>query len=212
VLLLLDFDGTITSVDTLDAIVRRYAPAVWDETEEALQAGTMTLNEVIARQFACIEAPLDELLGFLRATVVIRPGLAELIGMCRERFIDPVVVSSGFVELIEPLLRDAGVAVPVIAHSARFSPAGASVTFLERPLCEICGEPCKRVAIPALALGRQVAYVGDGWSDRCGAKVADVAFARDSLADHLRECGVPYLPFDDLHDVREGLARYLSVA
>ncbi len=211
-LLLLDFDGTITSVDTLDAIVQRYAPAVWDETEAALQAGTMTLNEVIAYQFARVPAGLDELLAFLRAAVVIRPGLPELVAMCRERFIDPVVVSSGFLQLIEPLLRDVGIALPVIAHSARFAATGATVTFLDRPACVVCGEPCKRVAIPSLAHGRQVAYVGDGWSDRCGAKVADLAFARASLAAHLREEGVSFVPFEDMHDVRAGIERYLSVA
>ena len=48
VLLVLDFDGTITDRDTLDFIVEQHAPAVFREAEEALRAGTMTLNEVIA--------------------------------------------------------------------------------------------------------------------------------------------------------------------
>ncbi len=63
-----------------------------------------------------------------------------------------------------------------------------------------------------LADGRQIAYVGDGWSDRCAAKVADLVFARGSLAEHLETEGVPYVPFDDLLDVREGLRRYLAPA
>jgi 2,3-diketo-5-methylthio-1-phosphopentane phosphatase len=212
VLLLLDFDGTITSDDTLDVIVKRYAPETWDPTEQALATGEMTLNEVIAYQFERVYADRDELVAFVRASVTVRPGLPELIDLCRERFIDPVVVSAGFVELIEPVLHDAGVALPVIAHHAAFSAAGGRVTFLERETCPICGEQCKRMVIPGLAAGRQVAYVGDGWSDRCGAKVADLAFARASLASYLADEGVPFVPFDDFGDVRRGLQAFLATA
>ena len=47
-LLLLDFDGTLTDVDTLDLLVAEHAPAIWLEAEQALTTGSMTLNEVIA--------------------------------------------------------------------------------------------------------------------------------------------------------------------
>lgn len=211
-LLLLDFDGTLTDHDTLDLLVTEHAPAVWLEGEEALAAGTMTLNEVIAFEFGHVRSTLDEALALLRERVTLRPGLPELVTFCRERFVDPVVVSSGFRELIEPILADHGVRLPVVAHSAAFSPAGTAVTFLERPVCDVCGEQCKRMELARLANGHQVAYVGDGWSDRCGAKAADVVFARHSLARYLGEEGVPYVPFDDLADVREGLRRYLAPA
>ena len=56
----------------------------------------MTLNEVIAFEFGHVHSTLDEALAVLRARVALRPGLQELITFCRERFIDPVVVSSGF--------------------------------------------------------------------------------------------------------------------
>jgi 2-hydroxy-3-keto-5-methylthiopentenyl-1-phosphate phosphatase len=54
--------------------------------------------------------------------------------------------------------------------------------------------------------------VGDGWSDRCAAKAADVVFARGSLAQHLTDEGVAYVPFEDMNDVREGLRSYLAPA
>ena len=60
--------------------------------------------------------------------------------------------------------------------------------------------------------GLKVAYVGDGWSDRCAAKAADLVFARGTLAEHLAAEGVAFEPFDDLNDVREGLRRYLRPA
>ena len=70
--------------------------------------------------------------------------------------------------------------------------------------CEACGEPCKRGAVAALGVDDWV-YVGDGWSDRCVARIAPRVFARDGLARYLDERGVGYEPFADLHDVARGL-------
>jgi 2,3-diketo-5-methylthio-1-phosphopentane phosphatase len=211
-LLLLDFDGTLTDHDTLDLLVAEHAPAVWLEAERALTEGTMTLNEVIAFEFEHVHATLDEALALLRERVALRPGLQELIAFCHERFIDPVVVSSGFHEVIEPMLAWGGVKLPVVAHSAAFSREGATVTFLERATCDVCDEQCKRMELDRLAGGRQIAYVGDGWSDRCAAKAADLVFARGSLAEHLAAEGVAHVPFEDLFDVRDGLRGYLAPA
>ena len=137
---------------------------------------------------------------------------SNAITFCRERFIDPVVISSGFRELIEPVLAWGGVRLPVVAHSATFSGDGTIVEFLQRPICPVCGEQCKRMDLDRLSGGRQIAYVGDGWSDRCAAKAADVVFARASLAQHLADEGVAYVPFEDMTDVREGLRSYLAPA
>lgn len=211
-LLLLDFDGTLTDHDTLDLLVAEHAPAAWLEAERALTDGTMTLNEVIAFEFEHVHATLDEALAILRERVALRPGLEELIEFCHERFIDPVVVSSGFHEVIEPFLVWNGLSLPVVAHHVAFARDGTTVEFLERDVCGRCGEPCKRVELSALARGRNVAYAGDGYSDRCGAAAADLVFARASLAEHLRREGVAFTPFDDLYDVRAGLATFLDPA
>jgi 2-hydroxy-3-keto-5-methylthiopentenyl-1-phosphate phosphatase len=114
--------------------------------------------------------------------------------------------------VIEPMLAWSGVKLPVVAHHAAFTPEGTTVTFLERTSCDSCGEQCKRMELERLAVGHPIAYVGDGWSDRCAAKAADLVFARGTLAEHLTAEGIPFEPFDDLFDVRDGLRRYLSPA
>ena len=51
-------------------------------------------------------------------------------------------------------------------------------------------------------------HVGNGRvSDLCGALAADVAFAKDTLADALAAEGVAYERFATLHDVVAGLER-----
>ena len=70
--------------------------------------------------------------------------------------------------------------------------------------CQVCGEPCKRAAVAALG-GDDLVYVGDGWSDRCVARIAPRVFARDGLARYLDEHGVAYEQFADLRDVARGI-------
>jgi 2-hydroxy-3-keto-5-methylthiopentenyl-1-phosphate phosphatase len=53
----------------------------------------------------------------------------------------------------------------------------------------------------ALANGGRSVYVGDGFSDRCGAEASDLVFARRGLAAYLGERGVPFEPFDDFFQV-----------
>ena len=73
----------------------------------------------------------------------------------------------------------------------------------ELPVCSVCGQPCKRSSFPP---DGEVVYVGDGYSDRCGALAADRVFARRGLATYLDEQGVAYEPFDDLHTVAAALS------
>ena len=80
----------------------------------------------------------------------------------------------------------------MIAHDVRFTPDGGVVDFRHGEPCPVCGEECKRSVVDAMRDGREVAYVGDGYSDRCASKAADIRFARRTLAEHLDREGVDY--------------------
>jgi 2-hydroxy-3-keto-5-methylthiopentenyl-1-phosphate phosphatase len=97
------------------------------------------------------------------------------------------------------VLEREGVAARVAANHVTADPAGWRTSFDEGPVCDVCGELCKRSAVAWL---RSFAYAGDGYSDRCVALAAELRFARDGLAAWLDEQGVAYEPFDDLHDVQ----------
>jgi 2-hydroxy-3-keto-5-methylthiopentenyl-1-phosphate phosphatase len=49
--------------------------------------------------------------------------------------------------------------------------------------------------------GETVVYIGDGISDLCVAKTADLVFARAHLARDLAAAGVPFVPFEDFDEV-----------
>ena len=191
--LVLDFDGTVTERDTLDLVLEECGQAdVYERAEAELEAGRMTLNAVIAAEFATVTASLDEVIAYLIEHARFRPGFAELARARR-----PLIVSSGFHELIEPLLEREGVldAVELRANRVEARPDGWVVRFRVAEQCDECGEPCKRADLPE----GEIVYAGDGHSDYCAALAADRVYATGSLARYLDERGVTYEPLTDFY-------------
>jgi 2-hydroxy-3-keto-5-methylthiopentenyl-1-phosphate phosphatase len=193
----LDWDGTVTERDTLHMVIEHFGDVEVFRRMDGRIGRDLALNEVIGNEMATISTPLDEVVAWLRDTVRVRPGLGELVAAY-----DPLIVSAGFRELIDPVLEREGIAATVVANRLDPRSDGWRAVFLERDICEVCGEPCKRVA---LAGGGPFVYVGDGISDRCVSLAADRLFARDGLARWLDEQGRGYEPYGDLHDVRLAL-------
>jgi 2-hydroxy-3-keto-5-methylthiopentenyl-1-phosphate phosphatase len=204
--LVLDWDGTVTERDTLDLVLEEFGDAeVYERAEVELEAGRMTLNEVIAAEFATVTAPLEEVVAHVVEHARVRPGFAELA-----RSWHPLVVSSGFRELIEPVLEREDVLgeVELRANSVETRPDGWRVDFRVSQMCAECGEACKRRDVEELKRvdrscgdlpAREVVYAGDGHSDHCVSLAADRVFATDGLASWLDEQGVPYRPLTDFH-------------
>ena len=189
--LVLDWDGTVTERDTLDLVLQEFGdPEVYERVESAL-GRTMTLNDVISEEFATVTAPLDEVVSWLLEHVRIRPGFAELARAYR-----PLIVSSGFQELIEPVLEREGLLddVELRANNVEARPRGWRVRFRVAQTCPACGEPCKRGDLPA---GVEVVYAGDSHSDLCAALAADRVFATGNLARWLGERDVPFAKLTD---------------
>ena len=209
-LLAIDFDGTLATHDTVDWFTARWAPEDFEAADAALARGEIGLDECMARQIANITAPAEDIIGFLVDTVGLRPGTEELLAYCAAHDVEPVIVSAGFESLIRAILAANGVEMAISAHEVEHGPDGMRIRFRERALCPHCGERCKRAEVAELAAGRRVAYVGDGYSDLCAAEVADLRFARASLSRHLDAGGHAYIPFEDMHDVRRGLADALG--
>ena len=189
--LVLDWDGTVTERDTLDLVLQEFGDAeIYERVEGELERGTMTLNEVIAAEFATVTASLDDVVRYVLEHARLRAGFAELARAQR-----PLVVSSGFHELIEPVLEREGVlgAVELRANRVEARPDGWRVDFRVSETCEVCGEPCKRGDLPE----GEVVYAGDGHSDYCVSLAASRVFATGSLARWLQRRGIAFTPLTD---------------
>ena len=189
----------MTEVDSLHLVLLEFGDvAAYLQAEDDL-GRKLTLHEVISFEFATVRAPLPEVVAWLVENVCVRPGFRELVERYR-----PIVVSSGFHELIEPVLAREGVQVELLANRLDPRPDGWRVVWRDERACGVCGEPCKRGALSA---GEgELVYAGDGYSDRCAALAADRVFATDGLAMYLDELGVAYERFEALSDIARALS------
>ena len=187
----------MTEVDSLHMVLLEFGDVdAYMGAEEEL-GRQLTLHEVISLEFSTVTAPLPEVVGWVVENVRVRSGFRELV----ERF-RPLIVSSGFYELIEPVLAREGVEAELLANGLDPRPDGWRVVWRDEAVCAVCGEACKRSTLP---VDGQIVYVGDGYSDRCAALAAERVFARDSLAAYLEAAGVPYETFADFFDLANAL-------
>jgi 2-hydroxy-3-keto-5-methylthiopentenyl-1-phosphate phosphatase len=196
--LVLDWDGTVTETDGLHLVLLEFGDEAIYDTAEGRLGRDLTLHEVIALEFRSVRAPLEGVVDWVRENVRVRPGFAELARAHR-----PLILSSGFHELIDPVLEREGIQLEVRANRIDARSDGWRAIFRDDRKCDVCGQPCKRSDLDGLA---DFAYAGDGFSDRCVAQAAARIFARDGLAEYLATEDVTFERFDDFYDVAAALA------
>ena len=206
--LFFDFDNTITLGDVLDRVIEAYsASESWREWEAEWQAGRMSTIECLRRQVADLRATPEELRRFM-SQVRIDPDFPRIVAWAAANESDLRILSDNFSPLIAAILHQHGLSiVPVYANDLIFAEGRFEARFPFRdPTCVRCAH-CKAQHLRITA-SRPRVYVGDGLSDVCPSLVADVVFAKDSLAAELRRRGVPFWHYGSLGDV----LRYLEDA
>jgi HAD superfamily phosphoserine phosphatase-like hydrolase len=217
--ILCDFDGTLCPVDTTDALLARHADAAWTEVEAAWEQGEIDAFTCMREQVALLRANAADI-GRLAGELRLDPHARSFAAACREAGAELVIVSDGLADLISPLLAQGGLDVPLRAN--RLASAGDG-WMLDTPFrrvdCQAGAGHCKCAALDP-GPGHQgedlVVVIGDGRSDLCVARRADLVLARDgesgpsTLLTACRREGLAHVPFRDFRDVLEALAPWLS--
>lgn len=199
-----DFDGTISKLDLLDELIVRFAvDDSWRSVEDAWQAGVIGSYECLKKEFDVLRVSGGELDGFLDE-IELDGGARSLFRLFAAWEIPVTILSDGIDIFIKRLLARAGIAgVPVRANTIR---RRGNRLYLECPYrdgnCELKAAHCKCSSMQALGVpGRRNIYIGDGRSDLCAARQADVVFAKATLATCLGAEGKSFIPFRNLNDV-----------
>lgn len=198
----IDFDGTVSLRDSVDALLERHAPPSWHAVEAEWAEGRITAQECMRRQVRMLTANEIQLQRFFKA-IRIDPGFpAFLAHVCQ--FSQVAIISDGIGRAIHTALESAGLpGLPVYANRLRFDGAAWDLDFPNAdPACLVGSGTCKCAVARRLAgpTGPLI-LVGDGRSDACLAARADHVFAKDSLARHCESEGIPYTEFQSFADV-----------
>jgi len=200
-----DFDGTITDVDTFDALVRAVAgDDAWNAIDVPLLAGEITLREALARQSAVVRLSRADTLAFMEAHTIVDPAFGLFVNAVRAHGGSIRVVSSGVATVIHDALARNGVAVDVLANDVDFAPGGWTMTFVD---ASDNGHDKAVHVLAARARGSHTVYIGDGISDFAAAVEADERYAKAgrALETYCRERGIACTSFTSFAEIQQQL-------
>jgi 2,3-diketo-5-methylthio-1-phosphopentane phosphatase len=208
-----DFDGTITRNDVGNAVFRRFGGERCDDLVRAYREDRLSAVECFREEAAAVGlVSRRELLTFIDDQP-IDSHFPAFVRFCRERAIDLTVVSDGLDLYIRRILAVHGLHdLPVVANHAHLAGEGDTVELLlEFPRtnaeCSRCA-CCKRNAmLTGSGDDDVIVLVGEGYSDRCPARYADVIFARDQLQTYCQQENISYTLYRTFADVIRGFER-----
>jgi len=204
-----DFDGTITEEDVSFILLDRFAPPTWRDWLDSYRRGQITVGQFNKVAFSLMRAGRKELFEYVNQVARIRPGLKELVEYCRQHNIEFVVVSNGLDFYINAIFDNAGIpgSVRVIAASTEFDTDRVKVKYIGPDGNELMDKFKESYTRLFLDQGYRVIYAGNGVSDLPAARLSERIFACQDLAEACREHNIPFIPFNSLYDIVEGLKK-----
>lgn len=204
-----DFDGTITEQDSLKWLLRSHGPKNWPEIEEKMSKGLLSERQVLQSIFSNMTLNWDEAKETLIKAIRLDPGFRSFMYWALKSSLKFKILSGGFEEVIDLLLAEEGfVGIPRVANRVSASAKGWSVSISETPrLCDLCSH-CKSWSIQKKITDSPestIVYIGDGLSDICAIHLADIIFAKGSLAKYCAEKNMNFFEFSNFFEVKTQL-------
>ncbi len=201
----LDFDGTVTSIDISTELALKFGGRIFEKTEWAYLGKQIGMREWLARACSVLPPDLDYLISLSLNMARLRPGFVEFLQFARSHSCKVYIASDGLAFYIEPVLDKFGCRKLIDGIYMNETVIGREglkiVVNHSHPTCRICGN-CKASHVARLKQkDYRVIYVGDGMNDRFGASRADMVFARDRLAGYFQKNNFPFNPWVDFYDV-----------
>jgi 2-hydroxy-3-keto-5-methylthiopentenyl-1-phosphate phosphatase len=214
----IDFDGTISRKDVGDLMFETFGGARCTALVAEYVSGALSATECFRRECeACGEVELQSFNSFLDAQE-IDSSFAGFVSFCEERKIGCTILSDGMDYYVARILKNNGLSrVKFFANMLDLLPVDGTSRVRFRPsfpyrdeTCERCA-CCKRNHILTLSADEDIiVYIGEGYSDRCPARYADVVFAKDRLKEFCRAEGIPFVPYRTFGDVTKRLAKMID--
>jgi len=214
-----DFDGTITDIDTNDLIYFTFGGQPSYEIEELIAQGKLGVKEGALQHFKRIHLTEQEFLSFIFQNARLDEGFKDFCKLLSEKGIPLIVVSGGYVNTISSFFEKEGIDstnIKIYANRLKFNGRHIEAVFFdESDECESGLGPCGNCKLRRLrelkAQYQTIIFIGDGTTDRCAAREADIVFAKGRLRDYCAAQGIPYVPFDSFHDIIHFLQYFLTI-
>jgi 2-hydroxy-3-keto-5-methylthiopentenyl-1-phosphate phosphatase len=201
--LFFDFDNTLTDGDLLDELIEAYSPnEAWRDWEHAWAQGKLPARDCLRLQVENMRVSRQTLFARL-AQVRIDPAFVEIVEWARRRLVPVNIVSDSFMPLIAQVLHANGIAgIPIYANELGFAGDDRLIPLFPHYDASFPRSAnAKAWHLTPYQGKRHIVFAGDGHSDLDAALVADIVFAKSTLARELDARGASFYPFETLEPV-----------
>ena len=204
-LIFCDFDGTIAQRDIGYHIFHHFSGGRNDALLPDWKAGRLSTRDCLRLEAEMVHASPTEFYRFLD-DFTIDPTFPRFKELCRRNNTPLIVISEGLDCYIRYVLDRHGLGyLPLISNIGHLENNGLRVEFPHaNATCRQCGS-CKGERMAEYrtkaADNCQVIFVGDGYSDACAAKYADILLAKKDLVLYCDQHLIAYNSYIDFDDV-----------
>jgi 2-hydroxy-3-keto-5-methylthiopentenyl-1-phosphate phosphatase len=199
-----DFDNTITKFDVIDNMLERFSKDNgWMELEKHWRSGKIGSKDCLRGQVKGIRISKKDLNSYLKS-VKLDPYFKKVLTLLRSKNIQTYILTDNFDYMVKTILKSNKLnKIPVYSNKVRLTGDKLMPSFprSSKTCGNFCGH-CKKTTMRRLSeKNKTLVYVGDGRSDICPAKSADVVFAKDTLLKYCRSNKIDHIPLNNINDV-----------
>ena len=200
-----DFDGTISMRDVGYSLFHHFSSGKNDALLPDWKAGRMTSRQVLVAEAEMVDASPEEIYAFIDS-IGIDSGFPILMKKCAVKNIPIKILSDGLDVYIKYLLEKANLShLDFKANKAELVDNTIKIHFSHtNKNCTSCGI-CKGEVIKDFKDAQkepyQVIFIGDGYSDVCATKEADILFAKKDLKEYCIREDINFIPYKNFEDI-----------
>lgn len=206
-----DFDNTITKSDVLDSIIPKFSKDDrWRALEDKWESGKIGSRECIRGQMKSVRITRQNLDRFLLG-VKLDPYFKKIIKFLEEKEIQTIILSDNFDYILKKVLKNNDINnVEVYSNKVKFEKDKVVPLFpFMNKSCGRCAH-CKKLNFMSKKKRDGLTiYIGDGRSDVCVSRHADIRFAKGYLMEVLDKEKKEHIPINGLKDVYDYFKRSL---
>ncbi|OGU16244.1 MAG: hypothetical protein A2X61_14295 [Ignavibacteria bacterium GWB2_35_12] len=199
-----DFDGTVTKPDLGDEIFKVYGK--FEPYHSQLREGKLNIRDYWRTVCSELKPGTNaEIIRHFAEQAEVDSYFKDFAEFCKENDIHVSIVSDGFDTYINPVLNKLGLDwLHVYCNRLIFNDGSPPIPVYPyaSESCECLCASCKRNSmLNSIDDNTVLVYIGDDYSDYCGAEHSDIVFAKKNLAAYCNEKKIPHYPYSTFFDI-----------
>ena len=203
---LIDFDKTITNKDSTDELLRIYNEKELLDTQKEFRNKKINIKEYLSKLLGLLEISENEFKRDIVRNIEIDKYFLEFLDFLNSKNYDYRIVSAATYESIEAIFNYNKIFIDknrIYSNNLNFSNNKIKVEFPYDKNCGFCGICKKSILEEYKKIGYKIIYIGDGSSDICVAKYADILFAKSGykLEKYCIENNIKHYKYKNFKDI-----------